>query len=152
MPNDELMRKTCSCGGVMTIHMHTLIYNARTKITNVPVYTCRDCARYEPLPMIKQDLADLITGMGGQSLDRSRRHYSFADHNEWAGVLKETFAKSVTGGLEELELRIRTAIQSRIDLLLDIYRFAADHSDQEWMEETGRRLSQLTQHSLKSAK
>lgn len=150
MNKDNLMKKTCGCGGVMTIHMHTLIYSAKVKITHVPVYTCGNCGRYEPLPVIKRDLGQLIGELAGLS---DRRHLSFADRNEWANVLKETFASGLFhGGMSELEEAIRSGIQGRIDLLLDVYRIAAELSDYEWMEETGFRLSQLTQHSTESAK
>lgn len=147
---DHLMKKTCSCGGVMTIHMHTLIYSARVKITDVPVYTCGRCGRYEPLLVIKHDLGLLIGELAGMP---ERRQLSFADRNEWAALLKETFASGMfMGGMTELEEAIRSGIQGRIDLLLDVYRIAVELADYEWMEETGIRLSQLTQHSTESAK
>ncbi|WP_167549545.1 hypothetical protein [Paenibacillus borealis] len=145
------MRKSCGCGGIMTIHMHALIYSAKIKITQVPVYTCGQCARYEPLPVIKRDLGKLIGELG--DTPPGRKHLSFADRNEWASVLKETFASGLfAGGLPELEETIRSAIQGRIDLLLDVYRVAVDMSDKTWMEETGLRLSQLTAQSAESAK
>ncbi len=149
MYNDGLMSKSCSCGGNMTIHMHTLIYSAKVKITNVPVYTCQECSRYEPIPLIKRDLANLINGFGEPA---ARYKYSFSEVNEWARVLKETFAGFAAGNLTDLENAIVSAIQSRIDVLLDIYKFAADCSDHKWMEETALRLSQLTLPSHENAK
>ncbi|MBW4083633.1 hypothetical protein [Paenibacillus sp. S150] len=134
----------------MTIHMHTLIYSAKIKITHVPVYTCGECGRYEPLPFIKHDLGKLIKELGETP---SKRHLSFADRNEWASVLKETFANGLfAGGMSEVEETIRAAIQGRIDLLLDVYRLAVDLTDRKWMEETGSRLSQLTVQPAESAK
>lgn len=151
MYKDNLMKKSCGCGGIMTIHMHTLIYNAKIKITHVPVYTCGQCARYEPLPVIKRDLGKLIEELGDSR--PGGLHLSFAERNEWANVLKETFASSLfAGGMTELEESIRNAIQRRIDLLLDVYRVAGEMSDWKWMEETGLRLSQLTAQSAESAK
>ncbi|WP_171716460.1 hypothetical protein [Paenibacillus phytohabitans] len=151
MYKDNLMKKSCGCGGIMTIHMHTLIYSAKIKITHVPVYTCRQCARYEPLPVIKRDLGKLIGELAANP--PVRKQLSFAERNEWASVLKETFASGLfAGGLPELEESIRSAIQGRIDLLLDIYRLAVDMSDRSWMGETGLRLSQLTAQSAESAK
>ncbi|WP_379153283.1 hypothetical protein [Paenibacillus sp. sgz5001063] len=136
------MKKSCGCGGIMTIHMHTLIYSAKIKITHVPVYTCGVCGRYDPLPFIRSDLSKLIHELGDSP---PKRHISFADNNEWASVLKETFAAGLfEGGMSEVEETIRCAIQGRVDLLLDVYRVAADSSDRKWMEETGKRLSQLT--------
>ncbi|MEK5029072.1 hypothetical protein [Paenibacillus sp. FSL M7-1046] len=150
MKKDNLVKKTCGCGGVMTIHMHTLIYSGKIKITHVPVYTCGVCARYEPLPFIKRDLGELIGEMGEHP---AKLHLSLADINEWANVLKETFSSGFFhGGISELEESIRSAIQSRIDLLLDVYRVAGDLADLKWMEETAQRLSQLTLQCTKSAK
>lgn len=68
-------------------------------------------------------------------------------------MLKDTLSAGLfAGGLPELEEAIRKAMQSRIDLLLDVYRTAADLSDKKWMEEIGLRLSQLTAQSAESAK
>lgn len=151
MYKEQLMKKSCGCGGVMTIHMHTLIYSAKIKITQVPVYTCGQCARYEPLTAIKRDLGLLIRELGERPA--GKLHLSFADRNEWASVLKDTLSAGLfAGGLPELEEAIRKAMQSRIDLLLDVYRTAADLSDKKWMEEIGLRLSQLTAQSAESAK
>lgn len=151
MYKDNLMEKPCNCGGVMTIHMHTLIYSSKIKITHVPVYSCGQCGRYEPLPVIKRELGLLISELGKQP--SGRMHLSFADRNEWASVLKDTLASGLyDGGLPELEESIRKSLQGRVDLLLDVYRTAASLSDQKWMEETGIRLSQLTAHSAERAK
>lgn len=151
MYKDNLMKKSCGCGGTMTIHMHTLVYSAKIKITHVPVYTCGQCGRYEPLPVIKHDLGQLIRELGQEP--SGRMHLSFADRNEWASVLKDTLAAGLyAGGLPELEEAIRRALQGRVDLLLDVYRTAAALSDPKWMEDTEVRLSQLTAHSANSAK
>lgn len=60
MYKDNLMEKLCSCGGLMNLHMHSLIFNTKMKITHVPVYTCPECASYEPLQFIKADLGKLV--------------------------------------------------------------------------------------------
>lgn len=151
MYKDNLMKKPCGCGGIMTIHMHTLVYSVKIKITDVPVYTCGQCGRYEPLPVIKHDLSLLVRELGEQP--SGRMQLSFADRNEWASVLKDTLArKRFAGGLPELEESVRAALQGRVDLLLDVYRTAAALSDPKWMEDTGARLSQLTAHPAKSSK
>lgn len=147
MNKDSLLNRPCSCGGTMTIHMHTLVYSAKVKITGVPVYSCSECSRYEPLSGIKKDLGKLIGELGA---DAARGHISFPERNEWAFVLKQTFA--VASDWAMLEEAILSAVQSRIDLLLDIYRFASDCADEKWMEETALRLSQLTYPAPERAK
>ncbi|OKP96806.1 hypothetical protein A3849_18950 [Paenibacillus sp. P46E] len=150
MHKEQLMKRPCDCGGIMTIHMHTLIYSAKIKITHVPVYTCTECGRYEPLPFIRSDLGKLIHELGESP---PKRHISFADKNEWASVLKETFAAGLfAGGISEVEDAIRSGIQGRIDLLLDVYQVAADLLDRKWMDETGKRIAQLTVQSAEKAK
>lgn len=149
MCENNLMNKSCSCNGIMTIHMHTLIYSTKVKITGVPVYTCCECSRYEPVPCIKRDLGKLINELAETS---ERRSFSFTERNEWANVLKETFAGFATGDVSDLEESVLSAIQERIDLLLDIYQLANDCSDEDWMKEIARRLSQLSQQTPERAK
>ncbi|MFF2907378.1 hypothetical protein [Paenibacillus sp. NPDC057934] len=134
----------------MTIHMHTLVYNTKIKITDVPVYTCESCSRYEPLLAIKPALGELVQQLGREGIAGSK--VSLTDCSEWAFVLKETFSKFSGDSLPELEAEIRKTLQGRIDLLLDTYRFAGDSGDAEWMQETGERLSQLTLRSTQIAK
>ncbi|WP_342565828.1 hypothetical protein NST84_12185 [Paenibacillus sp. FSL R7-0345] len=150
MLKDNLVKKSCGCGGIMTIHMHTLLYSAKIKITHVPVYTCGECTRYEPLPSIKKELGKLIGELGKAIPGRK---LSFAERNEWASVLKEVLsAGEFPGGFNELEESIRKAAEARIDVLLDVYRLAVELSDLKWMEETGIRLAQLAIQLAESTK
>lgn len=148
MYTDNLMEKLCSCGGLMTLHMHSLIFNTKVKITHVPVYTCLECTSYEPLSFIKADLGKLVKELNA---DVPRQDFSFTERNELASVLKESLSELIVGGFQELELVIRAAIQARVDVLLDLYRLAEELTDQNWMEETSRRLSQLTFQTTKNA-
>jgi len=83
--------------------------------------------------------------------DVPRQDFSFTQRNELASVLKEALTEVVVGGFQELELAIRETIQVRVDMLLDLYRLAEGLKDQNWMEETSRRLSQLTFQTTKNA-
>ncbi|KTD87934.1 hypothetical protein [Paenibacillus etheri] len=148
MYTDNLMEKLCSCGGLMTLHMHSLIFNTKVKITHVPVYTCPVCTSYEPLSFIKADLGKLVKELNA---DEPRQDFSFTERNELASVLKESLSELIVGGFQELELAIRAIIQARVDMLLDLYRLAEELTDQNWMEETSRRLSQLTFQTTKNA-
>lgn len=132
----------------MSLRMHSLIANTKVKITHVPVYTCPDCTSYEPLSFIKGDLGELVKGLSGAIASNI---FSFTERNELASLLKEALSETIVGGLQELEVRILEGIQARVDILLDIYRLAEELVDQHWMEETSRRLSQLTFQMSKSA-
>jgi hypothetical protein len=83
--------------------------------------------------------------------DAPRQDFSFTERNELACVLNESLTEVVVGGFQELELVIRETIQARVDMLLDLYRLAEGLTDQKWMEETSRRLSQLTFQTTKNA-
>lgn len=148
MYTDNLMEKLCTCGGLMTLHMHSLIFNTKVKITHVPVYTCPKCTSYEPMSFIKADLGRLVKEL---SADVPRKDFSFTERNELASVLKESLTEVIVGGFHELEVVIRETIQARVDVLLDLYRLAERLTDQNWMEETSRRLSQLTFQTTKNA-
>jgi len=111
------------------------------KITHVPVYTCLECASYEPLSFIKADLRKLVKEL---KVKKPREDHSFTQNNELASILKDSLSIGVMGGFPELELHIRKEIQIRVDMLLDLYRLAEELSDEHWMEETSQRLSQLS--------
>jgi hypothetical protein len=83
--------------------------------------------------------------------DVPKQDFSFTERNELASVLNESLTKVIVGGFKELELAIRETIQARVDMLLDLYRLAEGLTDQNWMEETSRRLSQLTFQTTKNA-
>ncbi|MFD1776108.1 hypothetical protein [Paenibacillus rhizophilus] len=138
------MNQTCRCGGEMTIHMHTLIYKAKVKITNVPVFMCQSCFQYKPHPAVKNDLSLLLQELGGNP---KRSRISFAERNELASVLNDTFY-GYKGRGKGLEQAVQKAMSERIDLLLDLFRIASEAADKEWMEELESRLLKLVPHTV----
>lgn len=135
----------CRCGGSMDIHMHKLVYRKTVTITQVPVLTCRECGMYEPMPLIKSDLSEWLLSLreeGGKEKEEAQC-LSFAERNEWAFLIAGLSGESFTD-LKQLELALRDQMEERIDMLLDLYRFAREARDAEWAADVFRRLSQLS--------
>ncbi|MDT3425679.1 hypothetical protein J2Z22_001198 [Paenibacillus forsythiae] len=143
MCNESKLYRTCRCGGVMTIHMHTLIYKAKVKISRVPVFMCRTCFQYEPHPAVKRDLSLMIQNLGSNPEITS---LSFIERNEWASVLNDTF-NGFQGEDHDLEQAVQQAMSARIDLLLDLFRIASEAADPVWMGEIESRLLKLISHT-----
>ncbi|KAA9004027.1 hypothetical protein F4V43_11505 [Paenibacillus spiritus] len=145
------IQKRCGCGAAMMIHMHTLIYKRRVQIAEVPVYSCARCGIYEPVPMIRQELMTLLAELNEQTPSGS---LSFAERSEWAAIVRDTLTSEGAGAAEEEGLgpAIQQAVQGRIDLLLDLYRFAFAAGEATWMAEIERRLSSLTGVALNGMK
>lgn len=133
----------CGCGGSMDIHMHKLVYRKTITITQVPVLTCRECGMYEPMPLIKSDLSEWLQSLEGKGGEEGAQCLSFAERNEWAFLIAGLKGKSFADP-EQLELALRDHMEERIDMLLDLYRFARDSRDEEWAADVFRRLSQLS--------
>ncbi|NGM83350.1 hypothetical protein G5B47_13080 [Paenibacillus sp. 7124] len=144
MYNEGQLHQSCRCGGEMIIHMHTLIYKGKVKITNVPVFMCQSCFQYKPHPAVKNDLSRLIQELGGNP---KRSRFSFTEHNEWASVVNDTFNDN-GGRVEVLEQAVQQALSERIDLLLDLFRIASEAADKKWMEELEDRLLRLVPHTV----
>ncbi|WP_025688486.1 hypothetical protein [Paenibacillus zanthoxyli] len=143
MCNESQLSQICRCGGEMTIHMHTLIYKAKVKIAGVPVFMCRSCFHYEPHPAVKRDLSLVIQELGSQP---QRSSFSFAERNEWASVLNDTFTM-FRGEEGDLEQAVQEAMGDRIDLLLDLFQIASKAADPEWTGEIEGRLLKLICHT-----
>lgn len=143
------IHRACHCGGEMELHMHTLFFKGKVKIHNVPVYTCAQCSRYEPLTTVKRKLGELLTSLGDRP---ARQSVSLAEHHEWADLLREAFESFGEVDPEHWSQYVNQAAAERIDLLLDLYRFAADSGDVNWGREVCRRLAQLIPGGVASTK
>lgn len=143
MSSDVLLHQTCRCGGEMIIHMHTLIYKAKVRISGVPVFMCQSCFSYEPHPAVKHDLSLLLEELGDTP---KRTRLAFPERNEWAYVMSEAF-KGDSGEFFNLDQAVQREAAARIDLLLDTLRFASESGDKEWMDDIGKRLRVFVPHS-----
>ncbi|ANA83468.1 hypothetical protein C7121_26850 [Paenibacillus glucanolyticus] len=133
--------KTCNCGQFMKLELRKLIHERKTRICHVPVYACQACKKYELLPLIKPDLLRYLASISNES---RRISVSFADVNESAYVLREVFRTYVDDSMVELQSRCMEAFDDRINMLLDLFRYAQNMGDDDWMRQMEGRLEQLS--------
>ena len=135
------VRKTCKCGHVMELELRTVVYAKKVEIRNVPVFACTDCVSYEVLQPVKPDLKECISKLGEQP---EKQDVSFGKQNELADLFHEQLLARPDATDREMEYHMQQAVNERINLLLDIMGYAQKSGDEEWMEITERRLSQLS--------
>lgn len=136
-----IMFKTCNCGQWMKLELRKLIHERRTRIYHVPVYACQACKKYELLPLIKPDLLRYLASISNGT---ERIHVSFADVNESAYVLREVFRTYDEDSSVEWQTRCMEVFDERINMLLDLFRYAQNLCDGDWMREIEGRLEQLS--------
>lgn len=125
----------------MKLELRKLIHERKTRICHVPVYACQACKKYELLPLIKPDLLRYLASISNET---GRIRVSFADVNESAYVLREVFRTYVDDSLVELQSRCMEAFDERINMLLDLFCYAQNMGDDDWMRQIEGRLEQLS--------
>lgn len=129
----------------MNLELRKLIHERKTRIYHVPVYACQACKKYELLPLIKPDLLRYLASISNET---GRIHVSFADVNESAYVLREVFRTYDDDSSVEWQTRCMEVFDERINMLLDLFRYAQTIGDGDWMRQIEGRLEQLS--SIKS--
>ncbi|NBI30689.1 YgiT-type zinc finger protein [Chengkuizengella sp. YPA3-1-1] len=130
------MQKECKCGKTLSIQLRTVKYSKKIHIRNVPIFSCENCEESEVLLDVKEDLTQLI-----QKIDPSysKNQIFFNEINEFAHLLYVSSEK------ELIHIPIEDIIQLRINELLDILLLAQSLHDTKWVNETEKRLLQLTE-------
>ena len=130
------MQKTCShCGCEMSIMLRNVVYRNRVKIQNVPVHVCLndECAHSQVVETVKEELKQLMEDLGPRP---SRQEIDFDSVSEFSNILV-----MVADKYEDID--VKYAIEERINELLDIFLLAQSLGDQNWMNDTRRRLTQV---------
>jgi len=135
------MRKLCECGASMNLELRTLVYGRKMEIRHVPVLTCLSCTESEIPMQVADDIKKLIKKSDKEA---EIKQISFAEIHEWADVIRQVLMNTKDQELEEWEQPLEEARQERINLLLDLYRYASDSGDTRWMNEVESRLKQLS--------
>ncbi|WP_244562769.1 hypothetical protein [Paenibacillus uliginis] len=91
------------------------------------------------MPLVKPDLLDYINSLGDV---KSQTWVSFADIYEPVSVLREVLSSS-SDSLQEFQQRYKAAFEDRVNMLLDLYRFAKMKDDSVWMDEIMTRLEKV---------
>lgn len=125
----------------MNLELRTLIYERKMEIRNVPVLTCFICTESEIPIQVVGDIKKLLN-ISERGADSGS--ISFTEIHEWADVILQVILNVGDQELEEWDRPLEEARQERINLLLDIYRFASDSGDVHWMNEVEQRLKQLS--------
>lgn len=133
------MLKLCNCGQNMRMELRRLVYARKACICHVPVYACQNCSTYELMPLVKPDLLDYINSLGDV---KSQTWVSFADIYEPVSVLREVLSSS-SDSLQEFQQLYKAAFEDRVNMLLDLYRFAKMKDDSVWMDEIMTRLEKV---------
>ncbi|SEM38381.1 hypothetical protein SAMN04488688_11289 [Paenibacillus sp. cl141a] len=136
-----ILFKTCNCGQSMKLELRKLIYERKNRICDVPVYACQACKKYELLPLIKPDLLRYLASINNET---ERIRVSFADVNEAAYVLREVFRTYDDDSSAEWQARCMEVFDERINMLLDLFRYAQSLADGDWMRQMEGRLEQLS--------
>jgi len=135
------MNKQCPCGQTMGLKLRTVIYSGKLEIDNVPVFSCDACQHSEVKPSVKTELKEIIDEIG--SLDK-KKSVRFNEVNEWADFLLSYKLQYKDNQTSE---RIYNAmLEARINDLLDLYLFAEEINDVEWLDSIQKRLVQLSEY------
>jgi hypothetical protein len=135
----EWMQKQCKCGRMMNIRLRTVIYQNKVDIENVPIFSCEICGRSEVAQAIKPELTGLIGKLGSKP---EKQQLFFHEMSEVAYLLFKISEK------ERMNDSMEKIIAERINELLDILLLAQSLADTPWIEDTRKRLSQISQHTL----
>ncbi|GAB6990541.1 hypothetical protein [Paenibacillus pini] len=131
----------CKCGQIMRLELRTVMYTHRVVIRHVPVLTCEPCSSYELTESIKPELKRCVELLGENPAKTS---FSLTDYNEMAHLVYQVFSDAGQSYLGDPELLVETEFRERINLLLDLYRYAESLDDTVWVEDIRLRLSQLS--------
>lgn len=68
----------------MKIRLRTVIFSNHVEISNVPVYSCKQCRKSEVCSEVKPDLSELIERLGKNP---DKQQVDFSDYNEYANLM-----------------------------------------------------------------
>jgi hypothetical protein len=139
------MNQQCKCGQRMRLELRTIQFAGKMQILHVPMRACDACSSYRLLPSVKSVVADYINKLGP---DHRKRKFSFTEINELSQIVHEVFSQNESNVCDELEHAVKVAIHERINILLDLFRYAEAVQDSIWVENLRQRLSQLSSLSL----
>lgn len=135
------MDRQCNCGQWMRLELRT-IKAGKVQILHVPVRVCETCSTYHLFPPVKSVLTDYMNNLVKES---SKRKRSFTEVSEISQLIYEVFLQEKCDSSSvDMENEIKTAINDRINLLLDLYQHAESIQDGNWIESLRQRLSQLS--------
>jgi hypothetical protein len=138
------MNQQCKCGHRMRLELRTIQIAGNIQMLHVPMRACETCSSYRLLSSVKSVVMDYINNPESHH----KRNFSFTEINELSHIVYEVFIQNESNVCEELEQEIKVVIHERINVLLDLFRYAEVVQDSIWVENLRQRLSQLSNLSL----
>ncbi len=127
----------------MILGFRLVILDNKYQIDRVPIFECDDCEKYEVLPMIKDNLKDLMAELKTR---RQEERVLFTEINDFGNVLYESYKTwEHSSDSQSFEAIFSQGCEQRINHLLDLYCYAKKANDQVWMNEISNRLASLSE-------
>ncbi|MCC3379828.1 hypothetical protein ACFQ5D_09595 [Paenibacillus farraposensis] len=141
------MHKQCLCGKTMVLELRKVIYARKVEILHVPVFSCPSCCSSEVLQHVANDIKELLQSLRDQP---SSQRISFARNNELAEIIRKLVIEEAGNPNADWQSSLEEQLELRINLLLDLYRYARSLGDEDWMNDVEKRLTQLSGFTSKS--
>lgn len=124
-----------------------MIYARKVEILHVPVFSCPSCCSSEVLHHVTNDIKELLQSLRDQP---SSQRISFARNNELAEIIRKLVMEEADNPNADWQSSLEEQLELRINLLLDLYRYARSLGDEDWMNDVEKRLTQLSGFTSKS--
>ncbi|WP_068499154.1 hypothetical protein [Paenibacillus kribbensis] len=141
------MHKQCQCGTTMGLELRKVIFSGKVEILHVPVFSCPSCCSSEVLQHVTKDIKELLQSLGDKP---SARRISFARSNELAEIIRKLVLEEADNPNVDWQSSLEERMELRINLLLDLYRYARSLGDEDWMNDVEKKLAQLSGYTSKS--
>ncbi|KEO79172.1 hypothetical protein ACYCS5_01810 [Paenibacillus sp. SEL3] len=135
------MQKQCQCGKPMGLELRKVIYADKVEILHVPVFSCSSCFSSEVLQHVTKDIKALLQSLGSKP---TARRISFARNNELAEIIRKLVLEEADNPNVDWQSALEERMELRINLLLDLYRYARSLGDEDWMNDVEKKLVQLS--------
>lgn len=136
------MEKACTCGVRMELRLRKVIYTNKVEIENVPIFSCDACGRSEVFAPVKSELQSTIRSLGAKP---DKQLLYFNECNELAGLLLKASEK------DSWKVSLEQLIEERINQLLDVLLLARSLHDEDWAEDTQKRLQAITGFAISAS-
>ncbi|MGG1641938.1 hypothetical protein ACIFQM_11715 [Paenibacillus sp. NRS-1782] len=135
------MHKQCQCGKPMGLELRKVVYADKVEILHVPVFSCPSCFSSKVLQHVTKDIKELLQNLGRKP---TARRISFARNNELAEIIRRLVLEEADNPNVDWQSSLEERMELRINLLLDLYRYARSLGDEDWMNDVQKRLGQLS--------
>jgi hypothetical protein len=90
---------------------------------------------------VTKDIKALLQSLGSKP---TARRISFARNNELAEIIRKLVLEEADNPNVDWQSALEERMELRINLLLDLYRYARSLGDEDWMNDVEKKLVQLS--------